>query len=57
MFVSLKSLVLMSCISETKGCQNRRISSVHLGTVHLIFWGGGAWGFFFRKKIPCSDFG
>ena len=29
LFVSLKSLVLRSCISATKGCQNSRISSVH----------------------------
>ena len=28
LFVSLKSLVLMNCISGSKGCQNRRISSV-----------------------------
>ena len=26
--IALKSLVLVSCISGTKGCQNRRISSV-----------------------------
>ena len=29
LFVSLKSLILRSCISATKGCQDRRISSVH----------------------------
>ena len=28
----------------------------HLGTVHLIFWGGGGGVGYFGKKIPCSDF-
>ena len=42
--------------SEIQISQFYKYINSALGTVHLIFWGGGGGLGYFGKKIPCSDF-